>query len=88
MKTPHLLISIFFLMLNVQAENLDVYFCESKSGDVEWGEHGEEDATTFLTFHRRGKKIGSLNLGSTLAKDFVKAALVYDIAKLDRLLDS
>lgn len=45
-----------------QAENVEVYLCESRSGDIHWGEKGDEDNTTFLTFYRLGKKVSALKV--------------------------
>ncbi len=47
------------------AENVEVYLCATKSFDIEWGERGDEDTTTFLTFHRMGKQLGTIATGTS-----------------------
>ena len=60
----------------IHAENVEVYLCESRSGDVHWGEKGDEDNTTFLTFYRLGKKVGALKVDDF--PSFFKKAKEYD----------
>lgn len=60
----------------VQAEIVDVFLCEGRRVDVEWGESGDEDTTTTLTLYRIGKKAGTLTTGDMAA--LVKSAKAYD----------
>lgn len=46
------------------AENIEVYLCATKSFHIKWEESGDEDTTTFLAFHRMGKKLGTISTGT------------------------
>ena len=43
------------------AGEITLYSFEGRSLDIEWSEHGEEDATTFLDVYRIGHKVAVIN---------------------------
>jgi hypothetical protein len=51
---------MFAISAFVNAEDVEVYLCDVRNGDVHWGERGDIKNTTFLTFYRIGKKVGVL----------------------------
>jgi hypothetical protein len=78
MKT---LISLVFLTACfsfVLAEEVVVFACDTKSHDIEWGEEGDEDTMTFLTFHRVGKLLGKIDTGKTSFTHIADKAAAYD----------
>jgi hypothetical protein len=76
MKTILALCIAFTMSAAANAENVEVYLCESRRGDVLWGEKGDEDNTTFLTFYRLGKRVGALMVDDFSL--FYKKAKEYD----------
>jgi hypothetical protein len=76
MKTLFALLIGFTISALVNAEDIEVYLCDSKNADIEWGEGGDEDNTTYLTFFRLGKKVGVLKVDDF--QTFFKEAKEYD----------
>ena len=60
MKTIFTLVIAIVLSSVAHAEDIEVYLCESRFADVEWGDKGDEANTTFLTFYRLGKRAGKI----------------------------
>lgn len=78
MKT---LISLLFLtccLSSIEAEEVEVFACDTKSHEIEWGEEGDEDTMTFLTFHRVGNLLGKIDTGKVSFSDIAKEAAAYD----------
>ena len=62
-------LTLFFVLTALSrlalAEKVEVYSCATKSFDIAWGERGDEDSTTFLTFHRMREKLGDITTGAS-----------------------
>jgi hypothetical protein len=78
MKTPTTLALLFVLASFSQAEEVEVFTCDTKSHDIEWGESGVEETTTNLSFHRVGKLVGKIDTGKVSLSQFATAAAAYD----------
>lgn len=61
-----------------QAEEVEVFMYDTKSHDIEWGESGVEETTTFLAFHRVGKLVGKIDTGKVSLSQFAVDAAAYD----------
>jgi hypothetical protein len=72
MKPLNLIIASFSFMPAAWSEVVEVYSCESRSGRIEWEDSSDDETTTFFTFHRIIKRIGSIDFGKSSLKDFVK----------------
>lgn len=78
MKT---LISFTLLIATVsfsRAEEAEVFACETRRHDIEWGESGVEETTTNLNFHRVGKSVGKIDTGTVSMRQFTTEATAHD----------
>lgn len=57
MKAFSAIVLVLGLASFSQAEEVEVFTCDTKRRDIEWGESGVEETTTFVTFHRVGKPV-------------------------------
>ncbi|RYD85615.1 MAG: hypothetical protein EOP84_01915 [Verrucomicrobiaceae bacterium] len=78
MKTTTTLALLLAFASFSQAEEVEVFACDTKSHDIEWGEPGVEETTSFLTFHRVGKSVGKIDTGKVSLGQFAADAAAYD----------
>jgi hypothetical protein len=82
MKTLITLILLTCCHSFVEAEEVEVFACDTQSHDIEWDEEGteqgDEGTKTFLTFHRVGKLLGKIDTGKVFFSDIAEEAAAYD----------
>ena len=78
MKPPITLALLLAFTSFSQAEEVEVFVCDTKSHDIEWGESGVEETTTYLSFHRIGELVGKIDTGKVSLSQLTAGAVAYD----------
>lgn len=55
-----------------------MFTCDTKIHDIQWGEQGVEETTTYLSFHCVGKLIGKIDIGNLSLSQFAADAAAFD----------